>query len=425
VEGRLLLALKISDQVNEDEPEAAFLYTSTIHGDEPVGMVLLLRLAATLLEGYGSDNEVTGLVDGLSIWINPLSNPDGTYSADQGLSMTGAQRFNAEGTDLNRNFPQPGYNVATDSAGRALETRAMMAFLQEHRFILSANLHGGTEVVNYPWDHIYALHADDEWFRFVSREYADEARAVDPTYMALFTDGITNGAQWYPVKGGRQDYVSYYLEGREVTLELSNEKLPGADLLEELWGKNHRSLINYMSQCTYGIRGTVLEAEGGAPLRAQITILDHDTAYSVVHSSGEHGDFYRPIKEGTYNLVASAPGYLNDTVWGVAVTDYQAITLEISLWTDPRLEVEEAGSAPGFRLYPNPAGTSAFLEPSGLEPGELELRVVGMDGKEALHLTLPYTGEPVPLNLEMLPAGFYIVQVTIGDLTISQPLVRQ
>ena len=56
VEGRLLLALKISDQPGLNEPEANFLYTSTIHGDELIGFILLLRLADTLLKGYGNDN---------------------------------------------------------------------------------------------------------------------------------------------------------------------------------------------------------------------------------------------------------------------------------------------------------------------------------------------------------------------------------
>ena len=35
--GRLLLALKISDYVDVDEPEAAFLYSSTMHGNEIAG----------------------------------------------------------------------------------------------------------------------------------------------------------------------------------------------------------------------------------------------------------------------------------------------------------------------------------------------------------------------------------------------------
>jgi hypothetical protein len=45
VEGRQLLVLKISDSVDQEEDEPEFLYTSTMHGDETVGYVLLLRLA--------------------------------------------------------------------------------------------------------------------------------------------------------------------------------------------------------------------------------------------------------------------------------------------------------------------------------------------------------------------------------------------
>ena len=96
----------------------------------------------------------------------------------------------------------------------------MMEFLKEQRFTLSANIHSGTEVVNYPWDHTFDLHADDDWYRFISHEYADEAMAVDPDYMFGWPDGgITNGAEWYIANGTRQDYVNYYLGGREVTLD--------------------------------------------------------------------------------------------------------------------------------------------------------------------------------------------------------------
>lgn len=182
-EGRLLLALKISDHVEVEEAEARFLYTSTIHGDELVGIPLLLRLAHTLLEGYGNDSEVTRLVDSLSIWINPLANPDGSYAADGGLSLTNAIRTTAGGIDLNRDFPDPGTGEADDTTGRALENRHMMQFLKSRGFNLSASIHGGEEVVNYPWDHTFNLHADDGWYRFISREYADEARSVDPGYM--------------------------------------------------------------------------------------------------------------------------------------------------------------------------------------------------------------------------------------------------
>ena len=79
INGKLVLALKISDNadLNEDEPEV--FYTSTMHGDETGGFILMLRLADYLLKNYNLDTRVKNLVDNLEIWINPLANPDGTY----------------------------------------------------------------------------------------------------------------------------------------------------------------------------------------------------------------------------------------------------------------------------------------------------------------------------------------------------------
>ncbi len=74
-QGRLLLALKISDNAALDEDEPKFLYTGTMHGDELVGYVLLLRFADFLLSNYGLNTEVTSLMSQVEIWINPLSQP--------------------------------------------------------------------------------------------------------------------------------------------------------------------------------------------------------------------------------------------------------------------------------------------------------------------------------------------------------------
>ena len=49
----------------------------------------------------------------------------------------------------------------------------MMKFMREHKFALSANFHSGAEVVNYPWDRWWWLHADNDWFYNISRKYAD------------------------------------------------------------------------------------------------------------------------------------------------------------------------------------------------------------------------------------------------------------
>ena len=422
VEGRKLLVLKISDQAELEEAEADFLYTSTIHGDEPLGMVLLLRLASDLLEGYGNDAEITGLVDSLAIWINPLANPDGTYSAGGDTTLQGAVRFNVNEVDLNRNFPDAGEDLVTDTSGREPETKAMMALLQQHRFTMSANLHAGAEVVNYPWDHTYALHTDDDWFRFVSREYADEARSVDPSYMNLFTNGITNGAEWYPVQGGRQDYVTWFLGGREVTLELSNEKLVASEFLEGYWQINRRSLLNYLAQCTYGIKGTVTDAETGNPLRARITILGHDSTYSQVYGTALHGDFHRPIKEGVYEVVAEAPGYLGDTLLAVTA-DYAITPLRFRLTADGKSGIQEPGEKP-FRLFPNPCSDLLFVDPGEIPHGKVRIEVRSVSGTLLKMVSATYSGAPLTLHLEELKQGTYLIRMISQGSVSSGRVVR-
>jgi hypothetical protein len=84
--GRKILGLRISDNVNIQENEPEFLYTSTIHGDETTGYILMLHLADYLLAGYGNDTRLTNMVNNFDIVICPLTNPDGTYKGGQQYS---------------------------------------------------------------------------------------------------------------------------------------------------------------------------------------------------------------------------------------------------------------------------------------------------------------------------------------------------
>jgi hypothetical protein len=411
VEGRLLLALKISDNVAMDEAEASFLYTSTMHGDEIVGFVLLLRLADTLLKGYGSDNEITGLVDQLQIWINPLANPDGSYTNDDNLSLQHSFRDNVNGVDLNRNFPVPNRNEADDPTGRQPETRHMMRFMQEHRFSLAANIHSGMEVVNYPWDDRPDPHVDSTWYRFVAGEYADEAMAVDPDYMFGWPEGgIVHGYSWYQATGTRQDYINYYLGGREVTLELSMVKKLESEELERHWNLNQRSLINYLSQSTFGIRGTVTDRDSHEPLQARIEVLNHDQDHdrSQVYSSARHGDFYRFLKEGDYDLLITANGYFDQTIPNVAVVDYQATYLNVEMESWP--SGANPREIPEFRLYPNPSSGLISIEPVNLPPGQLVVSILSLEGKLLISKQFTWQGEALVMDLGQLENGLYLVQ---------------
>lgn len=329
--GRKILAIRISDNISSTEVEPEFLYTSSMHGDETTGYVLMLRMIDYILSNYGSDDRVTEIVDNMDIYINPLANPDGTYAGGNG-SVNGATRGNANGIDLNRNFPDPEDGPHPDGNEWQEETIIFMDFADAHDFVMSSNIHGGTEVCNYPWDTWPRLHADDDWWQFVCHEYADTAQAHSPSgYMEDYDDGITNGYAWYSISGGRQDYMNYFHNCREFTLEISNSKLLPASQLPALWEYNYRSFLNYMEQLRYGLTGIITDASTGEPLKAKVLFVDHDQDNSMVFSSSDSGNYHRPAYTGSYDVRYSALGYLTQEINDLNLTNYETLYQDISL----------------------------------------------------------------------------------------------
>ena len=331
VQGREILFVKLSANVGIEENEPEVMYSSTMHGDETTGYILMLRLIEYLLDNYGTDPQATNMLDNMEIWINPLANPDGTYinGNDEIYNPT---RYNANGRDLNRNFPDPQDGPHPDGHDWQPETIAMLNFFDQHSFIISANFHGGAEVVNYPWDTWVQRHADDAWLIQISREYADSAQANSPSgYMTDLYNGITNGYDWYTINGGRQDYLNYWKGCRETTIELSHVKFIPESQLDAHWNYNKGALLCYIEQAYYGIRGLVTDAITGLPVAATISVLSHDIDSSEVYTDPDIGDYYRMIEAGTYSLRFTAPGYMPQTVNNISVTYRNTITVSVQL----------------------------------------------------------------------------------------------
>lgn len=338
VQGRKILFAKISDNINQREAEPQFMYTSTMHGDETTGYVLMLRLIDSLLSTYASDSRVTNLVNNIEIWINPNANPDGTYKSGNN-TVYGATRYNANFYDINRNFPDPAQGPNPNGPWQP-ETIAMMNLAENNNFVLSANFHGGAEVVNYPWDAFSRLHKDDNWYKYISHQFADTAQLYSPSsYMNGFNDGITNGWDWYPVYGGRQDFYTYFNHGREVTIEISDVKLLSASLLPAHWNYLRRSLFNFMEQSLYGIRGIITDNSGN-PIQAKVTVLNHDADSTHIYSDPINGNYHRYIYSGTYDLQFDSPGYQSKIVNDVSVLNNQTVKLDVQLLPDGVIPVE-------------------------------------------------------------------------------------
>lgn len=334
VEGRALMFVRISDNVGVEEGEAKVMYTSSMHGDELTGYIMTLRLIEYLLENYGTDDRITEMVNSLDIFINPLANPDGTYAGGNN-TVYGATRYNANNVDLNRNYPDIEEGPHPDGNQWQTETVHFMQLAEDYRFVLSANFHGGAEVFNYPWDTWYQRHADDDWWYDVAgRSFADTIHEYTPPesdYFTFMLNGVTNGYDWYSISGGRQDFMNGFYQCREVTIEISDIKTPAANDLPDYWDWLHRSMLNYLEQAYYGIQGVVTDSETGDPVKAKITIENHDDEWSHVFAYESTGNYYRPIKEGSYTVTVSAPCYDPQTFYNISVTDFETTILDVEL----------------------------------------------------------------------------------------------
>ncbi len=333
VDGREILMAKISDNVATKEAEPQFLYTGQMHGDEIVAYMMFLHLIDEIVENYGTDPQITRLVNEMEIWINPLSNPDGTYTTDNS-NLNGATRANANGVDLNRNYPGPVGGPHPDGEAYQPETILFMQLAEDNNFVMSSNSHSGTEVVNYPWDSWRTnYHADNDWWKLISHEYADTVQyyAGSYPYFDGFNDGVTHGGSWYVVHGGRQDYMNYYHNCRELTLELSDNKALPASQLVDHWNYNRNAMLNYIEQASYGFRGQVTDAETGEPIVAKVELLNHDKDNSFVISDADFGMYYRPVLAGTYDIKISADCYDSVLIENVSIDNYQVVENNVAL----------------------------------------------------------------------------------------------
>jgi len=336
IQGRNMLALNISANINTPEAKPEVLFSSTMHGDEVTGWILGMRLAYYLLSNYNTIPRITNMLDSISLFIAPNTNPDGTYYNNNNNSVSNARRSNANGYDLNRNFPDPRAGLYPGGT-RQKETTIMMEYAETRHFILGINYHGGAEVANYPWDTWTSgvrKHADNNWYVQISRQYADLVQAVAPSnYFRDQNNGITFGGDWYVIDGGRQDYMNYWQSCREITLEVGT-KMPQSENLPNFWNWNREAMLAYIENAKYGIRGLVTNTDG-EPLSAKVTVVGHDQNNSHVFTNPQFGNYYRMIQPGAFTFLFESYGYEPQTFTGVTSQQNKATILDVIMSKSP------------------------------------------------------------------------------------------
>jgi hypothetical protein len=418
IRGKSILFIRINSDTAKPKPSV--MYSSTMHGNETGGFILMLRLIDYLLRNYNKVSLVSKLVDSLDIWINPLASPDGTYHNDTNIWQ--ATYTNANNVNLNRNFLDPLKGPHPEGGVYQLETKAMMNLFSKRHFVLSANFHAGDEVVNYPWDYTKTRHADDLWFQTISHEYADSVQHFGRS--GYFTDvnssGITEGYDWYFVYGGRQDCITYFFGGREATIELDVTKITPENQLNNLWNYNYRSLLHYIEQAKFGIHGFVLDSATNQPIKAKVVLLNHDSSYSVIYSDSLTGAYYRLINQGLYTVQFSAPGFNTRTIQNISVQNRQTTYLNVALGKNKKDEIKDANTVP-LALYPNPCKDFLYIKLQNNSRASVE--IIDITGRTRLIFNNHVLD--IPIDLKDITPGFYEARIKLHNATYNKSFLIQ
>jgi len=343
VQGRELWVMVVSSSPYEHmigKPNVK--YVANMHGNEAVGRELMLHLILYLVQNYNSDYYVRWLLDNTRIHLMPSMNPDGFEVASEGTCQGGQGRYNARGFDLNRNFPD--YFKQNNKRSQP-ETEAVKEWISKIQFVLSGNIHGGAMVASYPFDNtpnsIFSsvlstpsLTPDDDVFKHLSGVYSfNHGRMYtgEPCKVGApeFNNGTTNGAAWYPLTGGMQDYNYIWHGAMEITLELSCCKFPPAEELQAFWEDNRKSLLRFLGEAHRGVKGFIKDSNFEPIEGASMKVQGRDVGFQTT----KEGEFWRILLPGIYTMEVFAEGFAPREVQ-FAIVEQNPTMLNITLYED-------------------------------------------------------------------------------------------
>ena len=321
--GRKIYAIKISDNVAQEEDEPVFLIVAGYHGNEIGGPVVALDAMSRLTEGYGADATISHLVDEYEIWIAPVWNVDG-------YPETRKNRRPGGNVDLNRNYPflwdsecSGSTNTSSGSykgpsAGSEPETQTMMAFSEDQRFTKILDFHTSGRIIVYG-------------YRCSPHQLTDYLAAEA---MAL-SEASSYGGEARPPSGEGEHYhwqLGNYSNFAFLT-ELSDTQSPDYAYAQYEAGRVWPGTI-WMLQRPIPVWGHVVDATSGAPLSASITYVENPFTQGERNTSEPRfGRYHAFLPVGDHTLSFSHPGYVTQNI-PVTVSS-SATRLEVALVREP------------------------------------------------------------------------------------------
>lgn len=409
-EGRDIWGLMISDNADQDENELSILFNAAHHAREVMTPEVLLDTIERLTDLYGSDPEITNMVDSYQIWCVPIVNPDGVaivheeddFWRKNARDNDGNSIINSsDGVDLNRNYEWGwGYQCRGSSSsftsqiyrgtheGSEPESQAMIALGRKYRPVFDVEYH------SYGEDVFYALscdpsfspklstipQADKSISRVIAEEYAQQIIQAD--------GGVGYNAAPY---GSRVDGTGrdqqYFENGSiafvvEINSSFEGGFHPDYDTYRDPTVEGHRPawrwLINRMAGPAVG--GNVVDAITGEPVVADVGLSELSLPDGKrLTTDDTFGRFHLITIPGSYTLNVSAEGYEPASVPVSVGTSFSPITVPLTP-TGATIIVDEPFEDPAtpanwLTAIPQDQATDgrwAWGEPHGTHQGDVQ-----------------------------------------------------
>jgi len=412
-EDRHIYAVKISDNVEEDEDEPTFLMVSCHHAREIITPVIALYSIDQFTSNYGDDPDITALVDEYEIWISPVWNPDGyeyVYYVDNMWRKNRNPCPPGVGVDLNRNYPfgwDSGCSGSTDpnsetykgpSPASEVETQTMIKFSNDQHFAKVLDYHSyGSEVL-----YGYSCHTHP-FSSFFQSEATDLSTAAGYGGSTRVPSAEGENYEWQIAFNGSyanlmETYTSFQPE-YNIALAEAEKVWPGT-----IW----------MLERPISVIGHVKDSLTGEPIIANITIEDlsfpNDEEF---YSEPTFGRYHLFLPAGSYKLEFSSDNY-NSESKQVTVTDTSSLTLEIEL---ERLNEKPNNPSIDGPLEGNP-GIEYSYTFSATDPDEDNLWYYIKWGDDTFEEWIgPYlSGEEFTLNHSWENKDIYFIKVKARDI---------
>jgi hypothetical protein len=367
-----IYAMRITDNVNQDEEEPALLFVGQVHAEEVLGVQITMSNIAEILHNR---NQLPYMqwINQLDLWFVPTLNPEGHNVVTSNLDISYRKNkrdnnmngifdfsplvgYDIDGVDINRNFSfnwvhgdtllQPGglevYDYYRGPAPMSeSENQAIKQLAEQYKFIYSICWHS-SRTGNLSEKCYY------------SYNWKNVRPSPDVAFSASISSGIASqitketGTGTYSAfpnlsrQGAFHDWMYQQYGTFQSLIECGTSNIQPDSTL----------MVNTVQRCSNGVRwlinralpsssavssssmltGKIRDAVSNEPLEAEIIIQQHHAPWFRPRTSNPiTGRFYRPLATGTYTVQIRKKGYWDTIIPNQVVQNNSWTQIEVLL----------------------------------------------------------------------------------------------